>query len=505
MQKFGRLVLFTLIGLLVFAAVALLGMNLYVQSQGTQARIQQEIRHHFGADLKIERVSVTPWGGLKLSGITIPQTNEPGAPTFLDAKSLGLQLRLLSLFSHRPVVTAIVLVDPKVSWQQDTEGKWKLPGARELPIQTPPEQEDLAESSSSPVTLSPTPLPNEPMATNSATAVSPTEKPGKHLAAEIRRFNMQHGNFRFLDRSGRLVAAFENVGLHSVMRNPSSLRGRATISQISVRDRVFVRQLTTPLRYESGELEFAQIAAELGDGQITGHFALQSETQDSPFSVEAKFRNVDASHLITDAGGAAGILEGKLEGDFQANGRTADANSLTGSGQVVLRQGQVRQYPLLVAVGQMLQIDELTQLRFDEAVAKYHIAPDVVTLDQLKVRSPEIQLSATGTIGFSGKLHLDSRLSISEKLYARLYKPIRVNFQPSDETGFYGIDFQVTGTIDRPKNNLLEKAVGGGLKDLINTIWHGKPERPKKRKSGEPSSADTASPVPQEAVRPAPP
>src|SRR5207302_2057094 len=51
--------------------VSLLGANLYVQSQATQERIQQELSQRLKMPLQIQRISVTPWGGLKLSGITI--------------------------------------------------------------------------------------------------------------------------------------------------------------------------------------------------------------------------------------------------------------------------------------------------------------------------------------------------------------------------------------------------------------------------------------------------
>lgn len=473
-------------------------MNLYVQSQGTQARIQQEIRRHFGAQLNIGRVSVTPWGGLKLSGISIPQPDHPNGGNFLEAEAIGLQLRFLSIFSPGPIVTEIGLIDPKVTWQQNAEGKWQLPGMpdREVP-RSPETNPSDGHALTSPGELeaqsSPTPIVEPPASSSPSPSI---EANRQTFTAEIRRLNIRHGNFRFVDRSQNMIAAFDNVGLRSLMRGPASLRGRATVQKISLRDRFFVQQLTTPLRYEAGELEFAQIAAHAGDGQITGHFSLQSEVEDSPFTVVASFSNVQAERLITDAGGPPGILQGKLEGNLQATGKTADANALTGTGDIVLHDGQVRQYPLLVAVGQMLQIEELTQLKLDQAAAKYHITPGVVTVDQLDLRSTNIHLSAIGTISFSGKLHLDSKLAVNENLYGRLYKPIRANFRPTDEPGFYGVNFQITGTIDRPKNNLLEKAVGGGLKDLLNSIWRGKSDRPKKKKSAEGSSSEAESPAP---------
>ena len=125
-----------LIGL---GAVVLLGVNLYVQSQGAQAKIQQELTRSLGVPLKIRSMSVTPWGGLELSGITIPQTVSVGPRDFLKARTFRLRVRFLSLFSRRLVIKEVSLVGPRVVWPQNTEGKWRLPssqGARSHTVST---------------------------------------------------------------------------------------------------------------------------------------------------------------------------------------------------------------------------------------------------------------------------------------------------------------------------------------------------------------------------------
>src|SRR5437764_15255973 len=115
--------------------------------------------------------------------------------------------------------------------------------------------------------------------------------------------------------------------------------------------------------------------------------------------------------------------------------KTTDACALDSSCEIILHDGQLRQFNLLVALGQLFQIEELTQLHLDQAEAKYHLAPGAVTIDELVLRSANIHLSATGTVSFRGKLHLSSRLAINEKVRAQLFKPIRTNFQPTEEPG----------------------------------------------------------------------
>jgi len=490
-RKFSRVVLIVPGTIIALGTIVLLGVNLYVQSQGTQARIQQELSQRLGTTLNVRRVSVTPWGGLKLSGITIPEVSAAGSANFLEAKTFGLRIRLLSLFSRRLVITQVSLADPKVVWPQNADGKWRLPGLpdhnQENASIAPDEPVERSENETSrePETEIPPrkpPKSKQPLSDSSSKNTNTTGT----FVPEIRRVSVSGGDFRFLDRSRNFVAAFEGVEFRSAVRNAVALRGNARVAKISLRNRFFLEQLKSPLQYDPTSLELPQISAHAGGGDIAGHFSMQPQMEDSPFTVEVRFRNVQADRVVTDAGGPKGVVQGNLEGSFNATGKTADPNALTGAGEIVLRGGQVQQYSLLVALGQVLQIEELMQLHLEQAEAKYHITPGVVTVDELILHSPNIRLSATGTITFNGKMQLDSRLAINEKIRAQLFKPIRANFQPTDETGYFAVDFQVGGTIDRPKSNLLEKVVGRDLKDLVNSLWGGrKTERPKKKRSAE--------------------
>jgi type II secretion system protein N len=499
-QRFARIILIVLGGLSIFAVIVLLGMNLYVQSQGTQARIRQELSRRLGMALHIERTSVTPWGGLKLTGITIPQATgaTEGSTNFLEAKSFGLRIAILSLFSRHLVVTNVSLIDPKVIWPQNQDGKWRLPtGAEEKSLGSAPEREKPAvvvEESPQPgstaeATASLTP-PSE------ATALQPASGRKFTFVPEVRHVKLAGGDFRFLDRSGRLVAAFENVGFRSSVRDAVDLDGRVTIGKISLRNRFFLEQLRSPLHYRPDKLEFSKISAHAGDGDIMGRFSMEPQTQDSPFTVEVKFRNIPADRIIAEAGAPQEIVHGRIEGSFQATGKAADPNALLGSGEILLRDGEVHQYSLLVALGEVLQIDELKQLHLEQAEAKYHINPGVVTVDELVLRSKDIRLSATGTVSFAGRLHLDSRLAIDEKVRAQLFKPIRANFQPINEPGYFAVDFQVRGTIGRPRTNLLKKVVGHDLEDFLNRFWSGGKKHSKHKESELAAPAELPSPSP---------
>ncbi|MEP6603783.1 MAG: AsmA family protein [Spartobacteria bacterium] len=512
MRKFSRLLLFALAAVVAFALVALIGANLYVQSQATQARIQQELSHRLGTTLQIRRISVTPWGGLKLTGITIPQTMTGQSSDFLVAETFGLRVRLLSLFSKRLVIKEIKLVSPTVYWAQNANGKWRLPGRGD---QQPPAEAQQEQTLSPAISESP-PVPDVTSSATPRSVPAPKiERPtsGRAFEPEVRHFSIARGNFRFLDQSQAAIAAFENVDVRCRVSPTQALRGDATIEKVSLRDRFFLEQLRTPLRFDTDELDLPNISAKAAGGEVNGRFLMHPESADSPFHLNIRFHDLQADQIVKEAGGPSGTVQGRLEGKFEAQGETADPNALNGAGEILLRDGQLRQYSLLVALGQILQIEELTQLHLQEAEAKYHVTPGVVTIDELILRSANIRLSATGTVAFNGKLRLQAQLAISEKIRGQLYKPIRQNFQPLSDTDLSAVDFEVTGTVERPKSNLVEKVVGRDLKDL-GSIMKGflggtKSDRPKKKKgerSREQSPAESPPPsLPDESASPSPP
>jgi type II secretion system protein N len=475
------------------AVLILIGVNMYVQSQGTQARIQQELSQRLGATLQVRRISVTPWAGLKLSGITIPQSQPGVSADFLTAKTFRLRIKFGSLFSQRLVIKEISLINPVVVWAQNADGKWRVPSMpQDSPKNVPP-----------PATIEPAVDPK--IQTQGVAAMSEsdlpelveTEQPVR-FTPEIQRVNLVHGRFRFLDEKLESVATFDDVRFRSSFRTATDLRGNVSIEKTSLQDRFFLDQFQSPVRYAPDELNFSQITAHAGGGKIAGRFTLLPQTEDSPFTVSIKFRDVQADRIVTDAGGVPGMITGRLEGYLDASGTTAHENALSGAGEIILRDGQIQQYSLLVAVGQLLQIAELQKLHFDQAQVKYHLNPGVITIDELIFRSQNIRLSATGTVSFEGKLHLEAQLAVNEKIRSQLFRPIRENFLSIDEPGYSALGFQVSGTVGRPKTNLMDKLIGGNFKDLGSVIdslfGGGKPDKAKKKKTA-PASAPVVEPA----------
>ena len=490
------------IGLAIFI---LLGVNLYVQSQGTQARIQQELSQRLGTQLYIRRISVTPWAGLKLTGITIPQSKSGIGADFLTAKTFRLRIQFKSLFARRLVIKEISLINPNVVWAQNLDGKWRIPSSPVLPDSGPSPADRTAGPGPEPGVDEKT-VAQEPVPLSDPDAEPIDNNASRSFVPEIRRVNLVHGRFQFLDQTLKSVATFDDVNFRSEFRTATDLRGKIRIKKTTLRDRFFLEQLESQVRYAPDEMDLSQITARVAGGEIMGQFTLLPQTENSPFTVGVKFRGIETDTLVANAGGARGMITGQLEGHLDASGATADPNALAGSGEIILHDGKVQQYTLLVALGELLQIEDLQNLQFDQAEAKYHINPGVITIDELLLRSKNIRLSAVGTVSFEGKLRLESQLALNEKMRKHLFQAIQENFQPIDEPGYSAVSFQVTGTIDRPRTNLMNKLIGRDLKDwgnlISSLIGSGKPGKSKSREGPEPSASPE--PVAEPALTPTP-
>ncbi len=503
---------------IVFAlcTVALIALNLYVQSVGAQAQIQQELSQKLGLPVRIGSISITPWGGLTLRGISIADGAHTEGVDFIAAKSFELHAAISSLLSGNLVIRKVALVSPSVTWPQDENGRWRLPVATAKSEPSPGASSPAAAESPTVAEAGPVPsaeavetpvgpAPSQTQAPQPSTALEPVApKVVRHITPDVQRVAIRDGTFRFLDHHNVLVAAFEGVDLQANVRDQVSLHGVVHIDRLSAHDRFFLQNIRSPVKYAPDSFELPRISGRAAGGEVNGSLALQPQSEKSPFHATVHFRGLKADDIVSDAGGGRGVLTGQLEGNLDLSGRTAELNDLSGMGDIVLHDGQLQQYSVLVALGQILQIEELTQLYLDQAEAKYHISDGSVNIDALTLRSPNLRLSATGAINFNGKLHLNAELAINEKVRSQLFRAIRENFQPTTEPGYSAIDFQISGTLDRPRTNLVEQVVGQNLRDLVNGFLGGKKQDKKKHPSRDGATPPDGSSSPAESPTPAP-
>jgi len=439
--------------ILALAAVGVLAINLYVQSAGTQKRIEHALSSGLKVPVHLTSTIVTPWSGLKASGITVPQI-PPLPGNFLEAAGFTAHFGWMALFHHRLDASEVSLDDPRVSWFQSPGGRWELPREAAAPAAAP--------------------TPGE---------AKPPGPPARPWEISVHKLAVNGGSFDFWDEKGIRVMEYAGVHFECVDPRASGTRGEASCKNISLHDRLFFRDMQTDWSFTAGNLKLSSFQTGVGGGQIRGDAQVATQAKHSPFTVDVNFDGVNVDQLMTEAGQPAGEVTGTLKGWLNLSGNSGKTSSINGSGHLELTGGKMQDIELLQMLGQGLQIPDLVELNLKTAEVDARVVSGIVYVDKLVLQSQNLQVTAHGTVGSEGKLALNARLEVNGRIIERLPPFILTYFKPGDTADSRYIDFGIGNTLEHPKTNLLENILGHRIQsqmtDLIQSIFskkHANPE-----------------------------
>jgi hypothetical protein len=120
-----------------------------------------------------------------------------------------------------------------------------------------------------------------------------------------------------------------------------------------------------------------------------------------------------------------------------------------------------------------------------------------VVVDKIAIASNNFIMDATGESSFEGALNLAARFHVNEKIRRETRGLIGANFEPSETEGYTNMPFRISGTLARPKTDLLDKLVGTrigqDLGGLINSFLRPSQGQKKKKPTQPPPVATPGS------------
>jgi type II secretion system protein N len=497
-KKVSKAILVGLGVLLALGIALLVSLNLYIQSPGAQARIQEELSRALRLPLKLTNTSVTPGGDLRITGISIPN----GAANFLDATSFTAHYRLFPLVEGKLIITEMIVESPKILWVQSADGKWKLPGSEEA-AEISKEQSATAIEKTTPSTETALPVaPKEEnvpvetpkIGTPATTAAVKQEekspvKPAK-FAVIIQRFDVKNGAIELLDSAHKHVAVLTDVNMTYTTLSAERVEGTAQIGKAVWADGLTLENVRTPFLYAADEFALPALSATIGGGTLQGTYQSQLHDGNTTYNATGKFAQVDVSALVRPEPGKETQAHGELAGEFETKGDTRRPEKAEGRGHLDLRNGQFSQLELFQNIGSVLGLRELSDLRVKDGHAELRLSGDKIYVERLLLNTADLQLSSKGTVRLDQKVNLEAQLSVEDALVKQLPAMTRDSFATTDG-GRRTIDFTITGTTEKLKTNLLDKFIGQKINaqfgDLLGGLFGSekKPEDDKKKKEEE--------------------
>ena len=317
-------------------------------------------------------------------------------------------------------------------------------------------------------------------------------KSGGGFTVVIGRFVVKGGAVDLVDRDGRHAATFTDVNMTYTSLTETNVEGTAVIGRVVWAETVTLENVRTPFKYAAGELTLPELTGTLAGGPVRGSYRAQPDAPKSPFETEFTFEQVNLDRLASQAGWwKPGQASGVAAGRFALRGDMRRAERAEGSGQFQLRDGQFKQLEFLQSIGQLLNIRELSDLRLKDARGEFRVGGEKLTFDQLTLTGANLQLDAKGTVRFDSKVALDARLGVEEGLVKQLPDLVRSSFATSG-SGVRTIDFNITGSTDKLRTNLLDKLIGQKIGQQFDELLTGifgrgnKEEEKREERGGRP-------------------
>lgn len=473
-NKVAKAILVGAISLVALGAVAVLLLNVYVQSAGVQQRLETELSRALGVPVRVQGTSFSPFGGLRLKGVTVPDVDHGADRNFLESSGVTVSFRILPVFVRRFVIDEIALNDPKVVWEQSSKGKWSLPGqtaeARKEDVESPqPLPEEL------PVGVAPAEVAQAGGSTVDNTAKRPL------FDVEVNQFRVNRGSFAFLGEEGQPVASFKDIDVSARLRN-EGFAGVATSAETVVAGKFVFSLLRAPFAFESETLTIDRLTADLAGGKVRGDLELSPEEGGTPFTTKIEFEEVDLARLLVESGNANVRAQGRLKGFLELSGQARSREDLEGRGAIVLTNGEMEQYEVLQQIGRILAIDDLQHLKLSAAEARYTIRKGNIDVERLNLQSQNLRVDAEGRIKRDGKLDMRARLTLESAVARQLPPFIEGNLQKVPDSDARYLDFKIKGTLESPDTNLVELVLGRQLKqevsNFIQNLWGGGKDKP---------------------------
>jgi uncharacterized protein involved in outer membrane biogenesis len=439
-NKVAKAILIALGVILAAGAVAVLGVNLYIQSAAVQAKIRHRISRAVQMPVKIAGVSFMPWYGVRIAGITTQDDALPETGQLLDVASVSARLQLWKLLRHQVVIKELTVDRAKVSWTQNTSGSWR-PGsqtqAQEAPSQAPAVTE----------------IPNPPP---SGAEPGPEEEPVSKLAPiMIQHFRLRDSSFNLFDKTGQPVAALSGIEIQAPDPSNDHVHGDARISRAEIQGLFSLEDWRTEFNYSPRVLSLFNTSSKVAGGNATGSLNLKIGEADIPFDTDLKFSGVGMERLLADAGTTFVQASGTLSGFLHLQGNLHDSASASGNGRVVLTDGRISKSDLFADFARLLHTDRFQHVDLQEAFVNFHVSGGNILVDQLSLKSPDIAFASQGTVGTAGgNISLKSRITIGSEIARQIPDFLMENFGTEAGTNARYIDFDIGGTINRTETNL---------------------------------------------------
>jgi hypothetical protein len=478
-------------------AAAVLCLNIYLQSNGVQLKLRQAASRITGFEPVISQTYYTPWSGLTVSGIKIPQADNSKKP-LLAMRSVKCRVSLTALLQGRILIKDVTFEQPSLLIVQGQSGVWPIGSAlpfQDLDKKPAGSRQPLRDTNSAKAPAFDTTPHSHQDSTPVLSAAEPEEKSPKRAMRQIvENIRIHEGQAFFYPAQGRPIR-LEGFEAEGKVSPDGSTLGVFRIKTAAFTDLLRCTDITGNFQYLDGQLQIQDMKGAWAQGTLKGNLEI-SKTPAPFFNGALVAENVSLQKLAEEAGFSAEGTQGSLFAKTRLQGIPGRPESFAGEASASLTEARMQPIDPLRQLGELLRINELRVLELRNAQMALTIRDGKILVNSLELESSNLLVDATGEAGLNGSLNLDARFHVTQKLLQDSLGFMGSKFQASDRVGYAQMPFSITGNMTRPKSDLLDKLVGVRLGDDVSGLLKNLLRIPKKEKKKKKDTQPAATPAP---------
>ncbi|MBU1767314.1 MAG: AsmA family protein, partial [Candidatus Omnitrophica bacterium] len=260
--------------------------------------------------------------------------------------------------------------------------------------------------------------------------------------------------------------------------------GKISSDKLNIKKMGDLTDITAPFRAtitkQDKEVNIDNFSAKIYGGSVEGKANIIFGKDGQPhFSTTLNLSGLEAGNALKQLAGKA-FLTGKTEGNIQLAGQGTDINTLTGSTDIIFKNGKLATHPIQNLLS--VFIPALKTINFVAAKFLSTIGDGKVNITTATLENPQLLMYyGKGQMKLSNqKLAIPSHLLMRCDMVAKM--PLVSGAFVREDENWCGIDFNILGTLSNPKSDLGDKLKGQAIGSAIEQIFGG--DKDKEDKGG---------------------
>jgi len=128
---------------------------------------------------------------------------------------------------------------------------------------------------------------------------------------------------------------------------------------------------------------------------------------ENPFFVQAALSNAQLREFAMELAPQFRELSGDIFASLKLTGNTTDYEAMRGTGAIQLRDAEIYELPVMLALLKILRIKEATRTAFDACIAEFQVFGDELEFQRIELNGDAISLIGNGTINLDWDIDLN--------------------------------------------------------------------------------------------------